>query len=54
MEYNRCGCGTNGWNSMRSFLTKEEKIAILTEYKENLENEAKGVGEKIKDLQKNN
>lgn len=39
---------------MRNFLTKEEKIDILKEYKKNLENEAKGVAERIKDLEKNN
>lgn len=39
---------------MRNFLTKEEKLEILKEYKKNLESEAKGVTEKIKDLEKNN
>jgi hypothetical protein len=38
----------------REFLTKQEKIEILKEYKENLEKEAKGVEERIKELQKNN
>ena len=42
-----CGCG-----SSRSFFTKEEKVEMLKEYKENLEKEAKGVAEKIKHLQK--
>ncbi|MDE1846209.1 MAG: DUF5320 domain-containing protein [Candidatus Micrarchaeota archaeon] len=46
-----CGCGVNG---MRSFLTKEEKLEILKEYKKNLESEAKGVAERIKELEKNN
>lgn len=48
--------GCNGWSgdSIRSFLTKEEKIEILKEYKENLEKEAKGVSERIKELEKNN
>ncbi len=41
-------------HGMREFLTKEEKIDILKEYKENLEKEAKGVEERIKELQKNN
>ncbi|MEK6957707.1 MAG: hypothetical protein AABW99_01890 [archaeon] len=48
-----CGCGS-GYDSSRSFLTKEEKIELLTEYKDNLEKEAKGVSERIKELQKNN
>jgi methyltransferase-like protein len=41
-----------GYNGMRSFLTREERIEILKEYKENLENEAKGVSERIKELEK--
>ncbi|MDE1856411.1 MAG: DUF5320 domain-containing protein [Candidatus Micrarchaeota archaeon] len=47
-----CECG-NG-NGMRNFLTKDEKLEILKEYKKNLESEAKGVGERIKELEKNN
>ena len=43
----------NGYG-MREFLTKEEKLEILKEYKKNLENEAKGVEERIKELQKHN
>lgn len=42
---NRC-CGE------RSFLTREEKIEMLREYKENLEKEAQGVSERIKDLER--
>ena len=45
-------CGPYGSN--RSFLTKEEKIEMLSEYKESLEKEAKGVSELIRELQKNN
>jgi hypothetical protein len=37
---------------MRRFLTKEEKIEILKEYKKNLETEAKAVEERMKDLEK--
>ena len=44
-------CGPMG---MRGFLTKEERIEMLKEYKESLENEAKGVGERIRELEKNN
>jgi len=36
----------------RSFFTKDEKVDMLKEYKESLENEAKGVGERIKELEK--
>ena len=38
----------------RSFLTREEKVEMLREYKEALEKEAKGVSEKIKELEKAN
>jgi len=44
-------CG--GSCSPRSFLTKEEKIEMLKEYKKSLEQEAKGVAERIKDMEKN-
>ena len=47
-EYRHCGYG------FREFLTKEERIEILKEYKESLENEAKGVSERIKELEKGN
>ncbi len=46
-------CGSGGFG-MRGFLTKEEKIEMLKEYKENLEKEAEGVSERIKELEKNN
>lgn len=36
----------------RSFLTRDEKIELLKEYKENLEQETKGVAEKISQLEK--
>lgn len=38
----------------RSFLTKEEKIEMLEEYRKELESEAQGVAERIKDLKKTN
>lgn len=41
-------------HGMRGFLTKEEKVEMLKEYKEALEKEAKGVTERIKELEKNN
>lgn len=34
----------------RRYLTKEEKIEWLEEYKSNLENELKGVAERIEEL----
>ena len=36
----------------RQFLTKEEKIQLLEEYKKWLEKEAQGVKEKIEELNK--
>jgi hypothetical protein len=42
-----CGCGP------RSFLTKAEKVEMLSEYKDTLEKELQGVKERIKDLEKN-
>ena len=39
-------CGT------RSFLTKDEKMEMLKEYKESLDKESKGVGERLKELGK--
>ncbi|HIH10306.1 MAG TPA: DUF5320 domain-containing protein [Candidatus Diapherotrites archaeon] len=41
-----CGYGE------RSYLTKDEKIEMLKEYQDNLEKEAKGVAERIKELAK--
>ena len=42
-----CGCGSS---SQRVFLTKEEKIKMLQDYKAELEKEVKGVTEKLKEL----
>ena len=42
-----CECGTG-----RNFLTKEEKIEMLKEYKDYLEKESKGVTERIKEIEK--
>ncbi|MDE1871000.1 MAG: DUF5320 domain-containing protein [Candidatus Micrarchaeota archaeon] len=48
--HGQCGYGYG----FRGFLTKEERIELLKEYKESLENEAKGVSERIKELEKGN
>ena len=42
-------CGPCGG---RNFLTSEEKVEMLNEYKDSLEKELQGVKEKIKDLEK--
>jgi len=46
------GCCGVSVQRARSFLTKEERIGMLNEYKDYLEKEAKGVSERIKDLEK--
>ena len=46
-----CGCGCY---SSRQFVSKEEKIEMLKDYKDSLEKEAKGVEERIKELKKAN
>ena len=45
------GCCGTGFRKERSFLTKEERIALLKEYKNDLEKEAEGVVERIKELE---
>ena len=49
MGYSCCGTSVQ---KARSFLTKEERISLLKEYKEDLDKESQGVGEKIKELEK--
>jgi len=44
-------CGTTAPQRSRSFLTKEERIELLKEYKNDLEKETRGVAEKIKELE---
>ena len=46
-----CGC-YSGSGSYRGFLTREEKVEMLKDYQEELENEAKGVAERIKEIEK--
>lgn len=50
MEGYDCSWG-NCSGSRRSFLTREEKLELLKEYKESLDKESKGVSERIKELQ---
>ena len=53
-----CGCeseyGCGSGRGMRGFLTKEERIELLKEYKDRLEKEAQGFEERINELKKNN
>ena len=46
----RYGCGGHWGYGVRSFLTKEEKLDLLKEYKEDLQKEVEGVEERIKEL----
>jgi hypothetical protein len=48
--YGGC-CGGSGFQRARSFLTKEERIGLLKEYKDDLENEREGVVKRIKKLE---
>jgi len=45
-------CWPGGCEAPRNFLTREEKIGMLKEYKESLEKEVKGLAERIKELEK--
>lgn len=53
-----CGCsyGESGFGTQkaRSFLTREEKVELLKEYKNELEREAQGVSERIKEIEVKN
>ena len=40
-----------GFQRARSSLTKDERIELLKEYKQDLENESRGVAERIKELE---
>ena len=45
-----CGCYGGGIRP-RSFLTKEERLELLKEYKADLEKEAQGIEERIKEIE---
>jgi hypothetical protein len=53
LGYGYCGAGScsTDFQKARSFLTKEERVALLKEYKDDLEKETKGVTERIKDFE---
>ena len=51
MGYGYGLCGVSSFQRSRSFLTKEERIELLKEYKNDLEKETQGVAEKIKELE---
>ena len=56
MTYGSCGCGSSRGidvGRVRSFLTREEKVLMLKEYKNDLEKEVQGVTERIKALENN-
>ncbi|HKZ61168.1 MAG TPA: hypothetical protein VJZ68_01960 [Nitrososphaera sp.] len=43
-------CSGAGGHTGRSFLTKEERLAMLKEYRDDLQKEVKGVDERIKEI----
>ena len=47
------GCCGTGFQKARNFLTKEERIELLKEYKSDLDRESQGVVERIKELETN-
>jgi hypothetical protein len=49
--YGCCSTASSQRSRSRSFLTKEERIELLKEYKNDLEKETQGVAEKIKELE---
>ncbi len=49
---NCCSSYSVSDGGFRQFLTKEEKIDILKEYKNSLEKEARGIAERIEELNK--
>jgi len=49
MAYGYCGSSSKG----SGFLTREEIVEILKEYKQDLERESKGIEERIKELELN-
>ncbi len=44
-------CGNGYCGGSRNFLTKKERIQMLQEYKEELDQESKGVAERITELE---
>ena len=48
-QHMNCECN---YSTGRSFLTRQEKIEMLKEYKSYLDKEAQGVAEKIKEMEK--
>ena len=48
------GCGSYSGCTPRNFLTREEKVEMLEEYRQSLEKEAQAVSERIKDLKREN
>ena len=49
MGYSCCGVSVK---SARNFLTKEERISLLKEYKDDLDKKSQGVAERIERLEK--
>ncbi len=43
----------HGCCGQRGFLTKDERVELLSEYQDSLEKEVKGVKERIEELKRN-
>ena len=52
VKYMGCGYSINSYQRARGFLTMQER-EILKEYQKDLEKEAQGVSERIKELEAN-
>jgi len=48
------GCCGGDYGYQRNYLSREEKVEMLKEYKESLEKEVKGIKERIEELERNN
>jgi len=46
------GCCSVSQQTVRSFLTKKERITLLKEYKDEVDKESQGIAEQIKELEK--
>jgi hypothetical protein len=53
VKYMGCGYSINSYQGARGFLARQEKVEILKEYQKDLEKEAQGVSERIKELEAN-
>lgn len=54
VNFNLCYSGYGwGFRKARNFFTKEEGIALLKEYQDELEKEKQGINERIREIEAN-